>query len=92
MTRIWSKEDFWKLSGENLQHEKGKFLSFLELQMRLFSLKRIEEILDSLREIFELDLLCNPNLYGLDIYAGISRQVVRELITYVTKTSKKSFL
>ena len=28
---IWSKEDFRKLSGENLQHEKGKFLSFLEL-------------------------------------------------------------
>ena len=59
--------------------------------MRLFSLERIEEILYLLREIFELDLLCNPNLYRLDIYAGISQQVVRELITYVRKTSKKSF-
>ena len=59
--------------------------------MRLFSLERIEEILKLLREIFELDLLYNPNLYMLEIYAGISQQVVRELITYVTKTSKKSF-
>ena len=58
--------------------------------MRLFSLERIEEILELLREIFELDLLYNPNLYRLEIYAGISQQVVRELITYVTKTSKKS--
>ena len=55
--------------------------------MRLFSLERIEEILELLREVFELDLLCNPNLYRLEIYAGISQQVVRELITYVTKTS-----
>ena len=31
VTRIWSKEDFWKLSREDLEHEKGKFLSFLEL-------------------------------------------------------------
>ena len=30
-------------------------------------------------------------MYRLEIYAGISQQVVRELITYVTKTSKKSF-
>ena len=59
--------------------------------MRLFSLERIEEILELLREIFELDLLYNPNLYRLEIYAGILQQVVRELIPYVTKTSKKSF-
>ena len=59
--------------------------------MRLFSLERIEEILELLREVFELDLFCNPNLYRLEIYAGISQQVVRELITYVTKTSKKAF-
>ena len=59
--------------------------------MRLFSLERIEEILKLLREIFELDLLYNLNLYRLEIYAGISQQVVRELITYVTETSKKSF-
>ena len=59
--------------------------------MRLFSLERIEEILELLREVFELDLLCNPNLYRLEIYASISQQVVRELITYVTKTSKKAF-
>ena len=39
--------------------------------MRLFSLERIEEILELLREVFELDLLCNPNLYRLEIYAGI---------------------
>ena len=51
----------------------------------------MEEILKLLREIFELDLLYNLNLYRLEIYAGISQQVVRELITYVTKTSKKSF-
>ena len=31
MTRIWSEEDFRKLFGEDLQHEYGKFLSFLEL-------------------------------------------------------------
>ena len=31
MTRIWSKGDFWKLSREDLQHEKGKFLLFLEI-------------------------------------------------------------
>ena len=85
MTRIWSKEDFWNYSREDLQHEKGKFLSFL------FSLERIEEILKLLREIFELDLLDNLNLYRLEIYAGILQQVVRELITYVTKTSKKSY-
>ena len=59
--------------------------------MRLFSLKKIEEILELLREVFELDLLCNPNLYRLEIYAGILQQVVRELITFVTKTSKKAF-
>ena len=59
--------------------------------MRLFSLVRIEEILELLREVFELDLLYNPNLCRLEIYAGISQQVVRELITYVTKTSKKAF-
>ena len=59
--------------------------------MRLFSLERIEEILKLLREIFELDLLHNPNSYRLEIYAGISQQVVRELITYLTKTSKKPF-
>ena len=51
--------------------------------MRLFSLERIEEILELLREIFELDLPHNPNLYRLEIYASISQQVVRELITYV---------
>ena len=59
--------------------------------MRLFSLERIEEILKLLREIFELDLLYNLDLHRLEIYAGISQQVVRKLITYVTKTSKKSF-
>ena len=59
--------------------------------MRLLSLERIEEILKLLREIFELDLLHNPNLYRLEIYAGISQQVVRELITYITKTSNKKF-
>ena len=59
--------------------------------MRLFSLERIEEILELLREVFELDLLCNLNLYRLEIYAGISQQVVTELITYVTKISKKAF-
>ena len=91
MTRIWCKEDFRKLSGEDLQHEKGKFLSFLELPDEIILLERIEEILELLREIFELDLLYNPNLYRLEVYAGISQQVVRELITYVTKISKKSF-
>ena len=59
--------------------------------MRLFSLERIEEILISLREIFELDLLYNLNLHRLEIYIGISQQVVRKLITYVTKASKKQF-
>ena len=59
--------------------------------MRLFSLERIEEILISLREIFELDLLYNLNLHRLEIYTGISQQVVRKLITYVTKASKKQF-
>ena len=59
--------------------------------MRLFSLERIEEILKSLREIFELDLLYNLNLHRLEIYTGISQQVVRKLITYVTKASKKQF-
>ena len=59
--------------------------------MKLFSLERIEEILKWLREIFELDLLCNLNWYRLEIYAGILQQVVIKLITYVTKTSKKSF-
>ena len=59
--------------------------------MKLFSLEMIEEILKLLREIFDLDLLYNLNLYRLEIYAGISQQVVRELITYVTKASKKSF-
>ena len=59
--------------------------------MRLFSLEIVEEILELLREIFELDLPYNLNLYRLEIYTGISQQVVRELITYVTKTSKKSF-
>ena len=52
-------------------------------------MERIEEILKLLREIFEL--LYNQNLYRLEIYAGISQQVVRELISYVTKKSKKSF-
>ena len=59
--------------------------------MRLFSLEKIEEILVSLREIFELDLLYNLNLHRLEIYTGISQQVVRKLITYVTKASKKQF-
>ena len=59
--------------------------------MRLFSFERIEEILVSLREIFELDLLYNLNLHRLEIYIGISQQVVRKLITYVTKASKKQF-
>ena len=59
--------------------------------MRLFSLERIEEILKLLREIFELDLLYNLDLHRLEIYTGILQQVVRKLITYVTKASKKSF-
>ena len=59
--------------------------------MRLFSLERIEEILVSLREVFELDLLYNLNLHRLEIYTGILQQVVRKLITYVTKASKKQF-
>ena len=59
--------------------------------MRIFALERVEEILKLLREIFELDSLCNPNLYRLGIYAGVSKQVVRELITLVTNTSKKTF-
>ena len=59
--------------------------------MRLFSLERIEEILKLLREIFELDLLYNLDLHRLEIYAGILQHVVRKLITYVTKASKKSF-
>ena len=59
--------------------------------MRIFALERVEEILELLREIFELDSLCNQNLHRLGIYAGILKQVVRELITFVTKTSKKAF-
>ena len=59
--------------------------------MRLFSLERIEEILKLLREIFELDLLYNLDLHRLEIYTDISQQAVRKLITYITKTSKKSF-
>ena len=59
--------------------------------MRLFSLERIEEILKLLREIFELDLLYNLDLHRLEIYIGISQQVIRKLITYVTKASRKSF-
>ena len=59
--------------------------------MTLFALERIDEILELLRGVFELDLLCNPNLYRLEIYAGISQQVVRKLITIVTRTSKKAF-
>ena len=59
--------------------------------MRLFFLERIEEILISLREIFELDLLYNLNLHRLEIYTGILQPVVRKLITYVTKASKKQF-
>ena len=59
--------------------------------MRLFTLERIEEILFLLREIFELDLLYNLNLNRLEIYTGVSQQVVRKLIAYVTKTSKKPF-
>ena len=54
-------------------------------------MERIEEILKLLREIFELDLLYNLDLHRLEIYTGISQQVVRKLITYVTKASKKSF-
>ena len=59
--------------------------------MRLFALERVEEILYLLREIFELDLLYNLNLHRLEIYTGVLQQVVRKLITYVTKTSKKPF-
>ena len=59
--------------------------------MRIFALERVEEILELLRKIFELDSLCNPNLYRLGIYAGISKQVVRELITFVTRISKETF-
>ena len=49
--------------------------------MRLFSLDRVEEILKLLREIFELDLLYNLDLHRLEIYTGISQQVIRKLIT-----------
>ena len=59
--------------------------------MRLFSLERIEEILKLLRVFFELDLLYNLDLHKLEIYTGILQQVVRKLITYITKTRKKSF-
>ena len=59
--------------------------------MRLFSFERIEEILKLLRKTFELDLLYNLDLHRLEIYTGISLQVVRKLITYITKTTKKSF-
>ena len=54
-------------------------------------MERVEEILKLLREILELDSLCNPNLYRLGIYAGVSKKVVRELITLVTRISKKTF-
>ena len=59
--------------------------------MRLFSLERLDEILKLLREIFELDLLYNLDLHRLEIYTGVSQQVIRKLIIYVTKASKKSF-
>ena len=54
-------------------------------------MKRIDEILISLREIFELDLLYNLNLHRLEIYTGISQQVVKKLITYVITASKEQF-
>ena len=59
--------------------------------MRLFSLERIEIILSLLREILELDLLYNLGLNRLQIYTGISLEVVKKLITCVTKASKRSF-
>ena len=59
--------------------------------MRLFTLERVEEILFLLREILELDLLYNLDLNRLEIYTGVSQQVVRKLKTYVTKASKKPF-
>ena len=59
--------------------------------MRLFALERTEQILQLLREILELDLLYNLDLHRLEIYTGVLQQVVRRLITHVTKASKKSF-
>ena len=59
--------------------------------MRTFSLERIEIILILLREILELDLLYNLDLNRLEIYTGISLEVVKKLITCVTKSSRKSF-
>ena len=42
MTRIWSKEDFRKLFGEDLdlQHEKYKFVLFLELPDEIILLRK----------------------------------------------------
>ena len=38
-----------------------------------------------------MDLLYNLDLHRLEIYTGILQQVVRKLIAYVIKASKKSF-
>ena len=54
-------------------------------------MQKIEEILKLLREIFELDLLYNLDLHRLEIYTGVSQQVIRKLITFVTKASKKYY-
>ena len=59
--------------------------------MRIFSLERIEIILNILRGIFELDFLLNLDLNRLEIYTSISLEVVKELITCVTKASRKAF-
>ena len=59
--------------------------------MGIFSLDKIEIVLRILREIFELDLLQNPKLNRLEIYTVISLEVVKKLITCVTKASRKPF-
>ena len=59
--------------------------------MRIFSLERIEILLNILREIFEVDLLWNLDLNRLEIYTSISLEVIKELITCVTKASRKTF-
>ena len=59
--------------------------------MKIFSLERIEIILNILRDIFELDLFWNLVLHRLEIYTSVSLEVVKELITCLTKASKKSF-
>ena len=53
---------------------------------------KIEIVLRILREIFELDLLHNQKLNRLEIYTIISLNVVKKLITCVTKASRKNIM